>query len=368
MSRQPRPQLDEVIAAYVQELPDWPDTAEAVQLLLSQPVGDPYTAEERAARIRRVLEAAGEPSGGTEAVECCGRQLDLFADRQGDRYVWQCKSDLIGGKKDRWFLMLVRQAYMDVHQGYSIDRLIADPDRNFLFVHRCWQLGLQASQYELNWSLLAARKSGLIGSVPGVEAYRVPRSRLDEYLFASELALRVMQDKAYFEQQVSLSLDQILCDPSLASEFEGIARRLAPGYSALDYRWAAITIRKSQQRSVSLAGRPEPVFEALGRTRDVRVSKLPKVSGFFWFHCDGADVYFGHAENLRSQVDRLLQIEDAGTRVIPQWIYDGDLSGMELAIAPCPGVSPSKREPVKTSYVATREPLFNVVPRVESVA
>ena len=39
-------------------------------------------------------------------------------------------------------------------------------------------------------------------------------------------------------------LDQVICDPDLAQEFDNHAARLAPGYTPLEYRWAALGLRK----------------------------------------------------------------------------------------------------------------------------
>ena len=56
----------------------------------------------------------------------------------------------------------------------------------------------------------------------------------EQYLFASEIAWRQMIDGGHD------SLDSILCDPFLAAQFDELAARWAPGYSPLEYRWAAI--------------------------------------------------------------------------------------------------------------------------------
>ena len=129
---------------------------------------------------------------------------------------------------------VVRLAYLEVYRGYSIDRLITDPVRNAHFIQACWKLGAQASQYELNHLLFNARKNKIIGKVEGVERYSIPRDEMDKYLFASECALRLLQDEEYFERQRFVSLDRILCDPLLAQRFEDFARDIAPGFSSQD--------------------------------------------------------------------------------------------------------------------------------------
>src|SRR5439155_11676519 len=116
----------------------------------------------------------------------------------------------------------------------------------------CWQLGAAAPPQELNWTLLTARKDGHLRGLPRAKAFSIPRERLDQFSFASEIALRHLQDRAYYGEQRELSLDKVLCDPALAAEFDATARRLAPGYSSLDYRWAAMTLRKARRWAAEL--------------------------------------------------------------------------------------------------------------------
>ena len=252
--------------------------------------------------------------------------------------------------------------------GASTDKVVADPELNALFIHECWRRGAQSSQLALNKTLFYARKNNKLGPIPRVRPYRVPRVVLDQYLFASELALRLIQDQAYYESQRELTLDDVLCDPATASAFEAIARRLAPGFESLDYRWAALTVRKAQQRSTRTAGLRWPQFELLGRTDSISLAGVPAQCGFYWLQCDRADIFVGHTDNLRTQVDRLFQVPEASTHVIPEWVGHRDYSRMELAVAPYAKVSPSKREPFKTSLVTSWEPLYNAVPKGGAVA
>src|SRR5262249_5483071 len=68
------------------------------------------------------------------------------------------------------------------------------------------------------------------------------------------------------------SLDEVLCDPDLASQFDAIARSLAPGYSPLEYRWAALKLRKEAKLARS---RAEVLVKGL-------LSKPLAVEGRFW--------------------------------------------------------------------------------------
>ena len=72
----------------------------------------------------------------------------------------------------------------------------------------------------------------------------------DRFLFASEIAWQKLLD-----DERATSLDEILCDPALAADFDALARRYAPGFSSLDYRWAALKLRKQAEIARSRAAR-----------------------------------------------------------------------------------------------------------------
>jgi site-specific DNA-methyltransferase (adenine-specific) len=256
---------------------------------------------------------------------------------------------------------LVAEAYRKVSDGYSIDRIIADPNRNARFIQQCWKLGVKAAQFDLNLTLLNARKKGLIGRVEGVERYRVPRAELDSYLFASEFAIRRVQDEEMEACQRRVSLDHILCDPKLSSRFEAHAREIVPGYESLDYRWAALCLRKSQNRTLWRDRIAFPRFEVLGRCEAITTSRIPAVQGYFWINSDSSDLYIGHAEDLRKQIERMLDLRIHQRLAFGSLFEQVDPKHVQIAVAACPGVPPSSREPRKTELVQAKQPLLNVL-------
>ena len=140
---------------------------------------------------------------------------------------------------------LVRAAYLHVtREGReSIDRVVADPDLNLKYVQACWSLGGAGDPFQLNRLLLNARKAGRLRPLPPARRLRLPASVLDECLTAVELAVRMVQDRAFF-RGTTVTLDRILCDPVYGREFEEYADILAPGRQVFDYRWTALSLRK----------------------------------------------------------------------------------------------------------------------------
>jgi site-specific DNA-methyltransferase (adenine-specific) len=139
-----------------------------------------------------------------------------------DRNIIQAKEHLI-------------RAYESVFDGYSLDRVLADPTLSSALERKCREIGLPGTPRDWNHLLMGLRKAGKLQL--GVEKRtEFALADFDEFLFASEIA--------WSEMSTHGTLDDILCDPDLAEEFDEKARRLAPGFTSLQYRWGALTLRK----------------------------------------------------------------------------------------------------------------------------
>ena len=134
-------------------------------------------------------------------------------------------------------------------QGFSPDRVVADPDLNANFVAEALRLGLTDAAANLNRNLLNLRKRGLL---PGRKSKRTSFHDEENYRFAAEMAVR------FLERRDGISLDSIICDPERAAEFDSFAARLAPGFSPLQYRWAALNLRKTSRLKPELLARVSP--------------------------------------------------------------------------------------------------------------
>jgi hypothetical protein len=228
---------------------------------------------------------------------------------------------------------VVTRAYADVRCDKSIDYVVAEPDANLLFLRRCWELGAAASPFELNWVLMNARKDGKLRDLDLPRATRVylPKKRLDLFSFAAEMAMRCVQDRLYYNNQDDVSIDRVLCDPHLVKEFDDLAAELAPGFRNFEYRWAVISLRKARRSKSVLSS--EPTFAEQGSLRDVRVSRLPTTAGLYWVRSDDDSIFMGVADNLRTQVDALLQ-STAATDA-PCWVSDSLKKRSMLRLVEC---------------------------------
>ena len=254
--------------------------------------------------------------------------------------------NLAGGR-----LASIIQGFGEVRDGYSVDRVIADPQLNRRFLRRCRELGLSGTDYDLNWALMNARKKGDLSHLPKTKRYTI--TEIDEFEYASELAVR------YLQQEKTVSLDQIMCDPELASEFDGYASRLAPGFSPLQYRWAALGLRKAGRlggEAGEIDGMPE--LDPLGKVATLRLGKVPEVGGLYLFSSEDERVFLGQTDNLRHRMDRHMEV--SASHGLPDWLWDTEKKPLQIWVAGLPEVTRSIRQKMEVLLVRMWKPLLNL--------
>ena len=185
----------------------------------------------------------------------------------------------------------IAEAYLASYQGFSADRVVADPELNDRFADSCRQLGMPGDVTDWNRSLLNLRKSSGLTAIPALRQTTIPAARLNQYKHASEMAWKAVTNSEM------CSLDDILCNPDLGERFLRIARQLAPGFAAFEYRWAALKLRKLMgkvdKRYNEVRPRLRPAISL-----DPRV--LPDCECLYRIMVNGADLFVGHAESLRA--------------------------------------------------------------------
>jgi hypothetical protein len=132
------------------------------------------------------------------------------------------------------------EAFFAVHDGHSIDWLLANPQLQALFHEECREAGLLGGPVDWNRELLRLRKTGGFPKRGKIKKVHLSDDELDAHEFAAEIGWRLTHDKFG-----GPSLDEILCDPEKAAYFDRAARRFAPGFEPAHYRWAALRLRKA---------------------------------------------------------------------------------------------------------------------------
>lgn len=253
-------------------------------------------------------------------------------------------------------MALIAQAYLEVRHGYSIDRVVADPDLDRRFLQRCREIGLTGTDFDLNWKLFNGRKNTYFADLPRTRNYTA--SRKDEFEFSSEMAIRYVQERVRTHEHRDVALDRIICDPDLAAEFDKVADRLAPGFSPLEYRWVALGVRKAAGRYSRKAKTINfPNFEFLGTTTSVRPSKIPTDQGMYFFRCGDKPLFIGETANLRQRIAK--HFESGGSTGIPDWLYHSPDNAISLGVVATPMVSPTDRKIIELGAIHAFHPFFN---------
>lgn len=221
------------------------------------------------------------------------------------------------------------EAFRKSNQGFSADRVIADPDLDRGYLDTCRKFGLAGQDADLNRGLFRLRKCGKLAHIPTVYRTEFNWTDYDQYIFASEIALRRMLDEG------CRSLDELLCDPEQAKRFDQIAESWAPGFTALQYRWAALKVRKAaesaRKRSELLNTIPLPRRQPISQIDFTRYLGTP---GLYLVRSTSREVlYAGVTHDLGTRLRR--QVADG--QINSAWSeYADEPRDLHLSVIPIP--------------------------------
>lgn len=245
----------------------------------------------------------------------------------------------------------VREAFLKVREGRSADVVVVDPDLNARFLLECQACGLSELPANLNRCLLNLRKSGDLAAIGST---RVRLANQESYRFASEVAAR------FLERRDQITLDDILCDPTKAAEFDRISAEIAPGFTPLEYRWAALNLRKRKRLRPELLGRVVAVEKVVTlRVGDVSPGQLPVQPGLYLFIDRSGVLYVGECQNLRKRLGKHLDHSD--NKGLARWLWQHGTTDLHVEYHVLPvGVGARVRKAMEAELIASRRPVFNV--------
>jgi len=237
-------------------------------------------------------------------------------------------------------------------EGYSTDRVVADPELNKRFIAACRKRGLRDPATDLNRALLNLRKTGGLAGRP--RAKRTHFQDEDDYRFAAEIAIRFM------ERRDGLSLDAIICDPEKAAQLDQVSARIAPGYAPLQYRWAALNLRKARHLEPEIVARIAPPVDVINVTvSEIAVDELPPSQGLYLFFAADQLLYVGETENLRKRLKKHLDHSD--NKGLARWIWEFGTGALHLEMHLLKdGTETRIRKALELELIRSRQPIFNV--------
>jgi DNA modification methylase len=188
-------------------------------------------------------------------------------------------------------------AFIAACNGFSSDRVIADPDLNGRFLQICRHFGLDGQPYDWNRRLMNLRKAGLLKELPAPKKTRLTEKEIDDYSYACEIAMREWKNR---EQ----TLDHVICDPDEAAKFDDYVRSMvSESVSSFKIRWVALHIRKRAFK-ISKAGKDLQDLEDLPTNcwsvASLDCRDLPESAGLYWLKNQANQrLYVGRTFDLR---------------------------------------------------------------------
>lgn len=247
---------------------------------------------------------------------------------------------------------LIKQAFVAASGGWSPDRVVADPNLNAQFIAECRRLGLNQEAKLLNRQLLNARKAKLLQGLP--RPRRTVLTRTEGIQFAAEVAAR------FLEHQLQVTLDDILCDPELSHRFDEIASEVESGFLPLQYRWAALYLRKAKLLQPELLSQVVvPTSIQLGLVDHLELSAIPVEQGLYIFYGAKGTLYVGEADNLRRRIQKHLHHSDI--REVARWIWSHGTSDLRLELHVLPEETTTRvRRALEAELIQSRRPAYNI--------
>jgi len=162
------------------------------------------------------------------------------------------------------------------------------------------------------------------------------------------------------ERRDGVSLDDILCDPELAAEFDKLAATISPGFSPLQYRWAALNLRKAKRLRPEILARVAPPERVLSLpVKEWQLDAIPIAQGLYIFFTRSECLYVGEAESLRNRLGKHLDHSD--NKGLARWMWDQGTEELFLELQLLAVDTTQRvRRALEMELIRTRRLIFNV--------
>lgn len=251
-------------------------------------------------------------------------------------------------------------AYDAVRDGYSLDRVIADPEMNNKLEAACRKAGMAGSLADWNRMLFRLRKAGRLADLPATQRTEFGWQECDRFIDGCEIAWRLLAD------ETKRGLDDLFCDPELAARFDHLVSEIAGGVPPLAARWGALKLRKGAKISCSRAARLEPVrIPGAKAAAEIPVQTLSGRPGLYIVTAGRNDVlYVGQTFDLGTRLKRSFQTRSGAT------FWDRTAGGEELKIRVLELGGAGESENQRASALLARQAalVLELKPRLNAIA
>ena len=263
---------------------------------------------------------------------------------------------------------VVTEAFQAVSDGWSSDEVILQEELNASFVAHCVaalkKIKTDSSdqpdvkESDLNRTLMNLRKAGKLKS----KTTKRKTTDLSSVRHVSEIATRSMLDKH------QCSIDRMMCDPELRSEFDEAAKAIDESIDCYAVRKAAFQLRKARRL------KPELITRIADWGRTVKTLSIKEIlddekvlnehPGVYIFRDSTGYLYIGQTENLRTRL--LKHLDESHNLSLAKYLNTESKDSISIEVHDFDPKSDASRTMVRRAYeselIASRKPRFNVQP------
>ena len=253
---------------------------------------------------------------------------------------------------------VIDDAFTATHDGWSVDEVILNDDLNAAFLKRCRKQLPKIDSVEINWRLLNMRKAGKLKS----KTTRSGARPSQEHTSVAEMVARSLID------QHGVTIDRIMADPNLRSQFDDKAIAMGKNLDAYLVRKAAFGLRKKRRLRPELIAR----IADWGRTIEEFPLKsveddpdvIPHQPGIYIFRDISGYLYIGQSVDLHQRLKE--HLDQSSNFSLSKYLSEQTRENVTLEIHAFPVDSRASETMVRRAYeselIASRKPKFNIQP------
>jgi len=260
----------------------------------------------------------------------------------------------------------IAEAFESVRDGYAPERVLWDEKLSAKFVERTNQLALRAPLAVLNRRLMNIRKNPKRYAGHGIFLSESDPSKVDpkpsvvwQYAHAIEFAL------VRIKIRYGASIDDILLDPVLVSEYEQLARKIAKNLTSVQLRLGALYIRKTRHidaKEESLfekldTSRADAAFQSIGTIDRVKPADAPPSEGIIQVLDQKRYLYVSKNANLRLVVEQFVKGPTLST--LANHFWEPDPSTISIRMLPGEEFEGVTMNRWQKKLIQVHDPIFN---------
>ncbi|QDT07826.1 DNA adenine methyltransferase YhdJ [Rubripirellula lacrimiformis] len=224
------------------------------------------------------------------------------------------------------------ESFTEASGGHSADFVLCDPKLSTAFSKACRSRKIAGDPRIWNTMLLRLRKSKQLPKAVE-KGRRSTWSEMEPFQNAAEIALRLIS------LDYAMTLDEMLCTPAAMEQFDQLAAMLSPGHSPLDYRWAALSLRKRARtkKFQSAAAEQDSHWQAASAPKSKPIQDCLQAgksdAGVYEIANDDETIYVGESNQISERLANIAQ-NDAWQRFSPTrvriWKVDKEIDRFAL--------------------------------------